>query len=163
MRSLPVKPYNQHTILTLSTSCRDRKKGRARRVPTRPRNATTRAQQAGTSADTYPYHENTTGFTSSEASDVLPNLSYGQTLLCPGPDGHWRRHPETLPQLAKPLITMGVIVLFPSFQPSALETSRRHRAVYINFKIRPIPSFERTFHYPSVLLPLHFIFADLNP
>ena len=68
-----------------------------------------------------PLPRETTGFTISEASDVLPNLSYGQTLLCPGPDGHWRRHPETLPQLAKRLITMGVIVLFPSLQPQSLD------------------------------------------
>jgi hypothetical protein len=109
-----------------------------------------------------------TGFTISEASDVLPNLSSGQTLLCPGRDGHWCRHPETLPQLAKRLIFMGVIVLFPSLQPTSLDCLLSRPvggtgSSITPLEIRPIPSFERTFHYPSTLLPLHFIFADPNP
>lgn len=115
-----------------------------------------------------PLPRETTGFTISEASDVLPNLSHSQTLLClvlmalapssgnpsslrETPDHHGRYRPFSKPPT--PIVRL----------PFALETSRRHGAIYITLKIRPIPSFERTFHYPSVLLPLHFIFADTNP
>jgi hypothetical protein len=59
-------------------------------------------------------------------------------------------------------------VLWSSLQPTSLDcllikASRRHGVKYNTLEIRPIPSFERTFHYPSTLLPLHFIFADPNP
>jgi hypothetical protein len=110
-----------------------------------------------------------TGFTISEASDVLPNLSYGQTLLCPGLDRHWCRHPETHPQLAK---TPDLHGRYRTFSEPPTDIARlpfvRDQvggtgSGITPLEIRPIPSFERTFHYPSTLLPLHFIFADPNP